>query len=68
MTKKQNDESPYISPNALAERWQTSRASVDRIIRRVGIPRVYLGTGKNGTVRYCMKEVIAYEQERLVST
>ena len=68
MTKKQNDESPYISPNALAKRWECSRASVDRIIRRAGISKLCLGQGKNGTVRYPRKEVMAYEQERLIST
>jgi hypothetical protein len=62
------EEQPYISPNELAKRWQCSRASVDRITRRAGIPRLYLGEGKNGTVRYPKKEVMAYEQERLIST
>ncbi len=59
---------PYISPNELANRWQCSRASVDRIARRAGIARLYLGEGKNGTVRYARKEVIAYEQQRLVAS
>ena len=68
MTKKLHEELPYISPNQLADRWQCSRASVDRITRRAGIPRLYLGEGKNGTVRYPRKEVMAYEQERLIST
>jgi hypothetical protein len=52
MTKRLQEELPYISPNQLASRWQCSRASVDRIARRAGIPRLCLGEGKNGTVRY----------------
>ena len=67
MTKKLEEEIPYISPNQLANRWQCSRATVDRITRREGIKRRCLGTGKNGTVRYLREEVIAYEQERLKS-
>jgi len=68
MTKKLHEEQPYISPNELAKRWQCSRASVDRITRRAGIKRLCIGMGKNGTVRYPRKEVMAYEQERLIST
>ncbi len=57
---------PYFSPNELAERWQCSRSSVDRIARRAGLKRLCLGNGKNGTIRYLKKEVIAYEKEKLV--
>lgn len=63
---KPQSESPYISPNELAERWQCGRSTVDRIARRAGIARVYLGEGRNGMVRYVRKEVEAYEAERLV--
>ena len=65
-TEKQNDR-PYISPNELAERWACSRPSVDRIARRNGLTRLCLGEGKNGTIRYLRKEVIAYEKERLIA-
>lgn len=58
----------YFSPNELADRWQCSRVSVDRICRRAGIPRLCLGQGKNGMVRYPRKEVMAYEKERLVNS
>jgi len=57
-------ETPYISPRELAERWQCSRSSVDRIARRARLKRVCLGKGENGMVRYLRKEVIAYEKAR----
>ena len=66
-TEKQNDR-PYISPKELAERWACSRPSVDRIARRNGLTRLCLGEGKNGTIRYLRKEVIAHEKERLIAT
>jgi hypothetical protein len=56
----------YFSPRELAERWACSRSSVDRIARRAGLSRLCLGWGRNGIVRYLRKEVVAYEQERLV--
>mgnify|MGYP006309275649 CR=1 FL=1 len=57
-------ESPYISPKELAERWQCSRSSVDRIARRAGLSRLYLGEGRNGIVRYVRQEVERYERAR----
>ena len=65
-TKTTVQESPYISPNELAQRWACSRSSVDRIARRASLTRLCLGKGKNGTVRYLREEVIAYEQQRQV--
>lgn len=62
------EKSPYISPKELAERWACSRSSVDRIARRIGLQRLCIGQGKNGTVRYLRTEVIAYEEESLVAT
>lgn len=56
----------YISPKELARRWGCSRSSVDRYARSAGLQRLCLGYGKNGSVRYLRKEVIAYEQTRLV--
>ncbi len=58
--------SPYLSGKELAERWQCARSSVDRIARRNGMKRLYLGEGKNGIVRFLRKEVEAYEAARLV--
>ncbi len=60
----QRHETPYISPRELAERWQCSRSSVDRIARRARLKRVCLGKGENGMVRYLRKEVVAYEKAR----
>jgi hypothetical protein len=62
---KHND-TPYITPQQLAERWQCSRSSVDRIARRAGFSRLCLGEGKNGIIRYLRKEVEAYEKKSLV--
>lgn len=58
--------SPYISPKELAARWRCGRSSVDRIAQLAGMTRLCLGYGKNGTVRYLLKEVEAYEQSRLI--
>lgn len=60
-------EPTYITPKELAKRWGCSRSSVDRYARMAGLTRLCLGYGKNGSVRYLRKEVLAYEQERLVS-
>ena len=71
MAKKPNQtetQKPYISPNELAERWQCSRSSVDRIARRAGLRRLCLGKGKNGNIRYLKKEVLAYETLDVVAT
>lgn len=67
-TEKQNNK-PYISPKELADRWDCSRSSVDRIdriARRASLTRLCLGEGKNGTVRYLREEVEDHEQSRLV--
>lgn len=57
--------SPFLSPNELAERWRCARSSVDRITRRAGLRRVYLGGGTRGMVRYLREEVERYENSRL---
>ena len=56
---EQTTDSPFISPNELADRWRCSRSSVDRIAERAGLRRLYIGTGKNGNIRYLKKEVVA---------
>lgn len=63
---QQPEPSPYVAPRELAERWQVSRSSVDRIARRASLTRVCLGEGKNGVVRFIRKEVEAYETSRQV--
>lgn len=57
--------SPFLSPKELAERWRCARSSVDRIARRAGLGRVYLGGGRRGMVRYIREEVERYEKLRL---
>lgn len=57
----------YISPRELAQRWQCSRSSVDRIARRAGLTRVCLGEGKNGIVRFIRAEVERYETSRFIN-
>lgn len=58
--------SPYISPKELAFRWRCGRSTVDRITSRAGMTKLFLGEGKNGIVRYLVKEVEAYEASRQV--
>jgi hypothetical protein len=66
MNKVTKQPALYISPKELAERWRCARSSVDRIARRAGIKRLYLGEGKNGMVRFLRKEVEAYELDRMI--
>lgn len=66
LSHDERDDNSYVSPNELANRWQCSRSSVDRIARRARLTRVLLGEGRNGLVRYIRKEVEAYEQSRCV--
>ena len=65
--KKIETKSPYITPSELAQRWQCSRSSVDRIARRVGLTRICLGEGNNGLIRYVKEEVQAYENSRRIT-
>ena len=58
----------YISPKELAARWRCSRSSVDRIARRIGLTRLCLGIGKNGLVRFVLKEVEAFEASRALKS
>lgn len=60
------DETPYISPSELSERWRCGRSSVDRIARKACFTRLCLGDGKNGMIRYLKEEVIAYEASRCI--
>jgi hypothetical protein len=58
----------YISPKELGRRWCVARSTADRIAREQDFTRFVPGTGKNGTVRYLLEEVIRYEQSRLVTS
>lgn len=60
-----NNSAHYVSPRRLAERWDCSRTTAQRIANRAGITRVFLGEGRNGTVRYRLDEIEAYEKKRL---
>ena len=55
-----------VSPKELASRWQCSRTQVDRIARREGLTRLMLGEGRNGMVRFVLREVEAFESRRQV--
>jgi len=69
MSAKGTSESKlYISPKELSERWQCSRSSVDRIARRIGLTRLCLGVGKNGLVRFVLKEIEAFEASRTLKS
>jgi hypothetical protein len=58
----------YISPKQLACRWSVSRSTADRIARDNHFTRFLPGEGTNATVRYLVKEVIRYEQSRLIAS
>jgi len=57
----------FLSPRQLAIRWDCSRTTAQRIADRAGISKYFLGEGKNGMVRYPLKEVEAYETQRRIS-
>jgi hypothetical protein len=59
--KGSEENAPFFSMQELSRRWACSRSSVARILKRARIPRVVLGMGKNGMVRYPREEVIIYE-------
>ncbi len=59
-----SDSTLYVAPRRLAERWDCSRTTAQRIADRAGITKVYLGEGRNGTVRYRLDEIQAYEEAR----
>ena len=54
----------YLSPRQLAERWDCSRTTAQRIVDRAGLSKYFLGEGRNGLVRYAMDEVESFEAAR----
>lgn len=62
------EEEVLISPRALARRWDCTRTTAQRIAERAKIPKVFLGEGKNGTVRYPIDAVKRYEASRTVAS
>lgn len=57
----------YVAPKELVHRWQVSRSSVKRIAQRQGFKALFLGEGKNSSIRYSREEVEAYEANRQVT-
>lgn len=60
----QSRQDELLSPAELAKRWKVSRSTAQRIVQREGLTRIYLGTGRNGTIRYPLNEIRAFEQSR----
>ena len=56
----------YLSPKELSRRWSCSRSTAQRTAERAGIPRLYLGEGRNGLVRYPLSEIKAFERRRTI--
>ena len=56
----------FLSPRQLAERWDCTPMSAQRIAKRAGIAKYCLGEGRNGMVRYLASDVEAYEEERRI--
>jgi hypothetical protein len=65
-TEIMTKEELYVAPTELTERWRCGRSTVDRIAERERFTKLYLGCGKNGIVRFLWREVVTYEQSRLV--
>ena len=57
----------FLSPRQMAERWDCSPTTAQRIAKNAGIAKYCLGEGKNGMVRYLLSEVETYEEERRVA-
>jgi len=53
---------PFVTLNALADRWACDRKTVRRNLEADGVPAYYLGRGKRGIVRYDLRDVEEYEQ------
>ncbi len=57
----------FLSPRQLAERWDCSATTAQRVAMNAGIAKYCLGEGKNGMVRYLLSEVETYEEKRRVA-
>ena len=58
------DERLYASAKTLSARWECSISSVHRYLAKRGVPKLMLGSGANGMVRYRWSEVLRIEAER----
>ena len=61
-------ESRFLSPRQLAERWDCSPTTAQRVAKNAGIAKYCLGDGRNGMVRYPLSEVEDYEERRRVTS
>lgn len=59
------EQSPYMSANEIAKRWNCHRSSVCRVAKRAGFTSLYLGEGKSGMRRFIRREVETFESKRL---
>lgn len=54
---------PHFVPlQAVADRWRVHRTTARRILCRAGIQAYVLGAGPGGTIRYDLRDVVAYER------
>ncbi len=69
IAQKREDRSDrqFLSPRQLAERWDCSTSTAQRLAKHAGIAKYCLGEGRNGMVRYLLSEVEAYEERRRVT-
>jgi hypothetical protein len=62
-----DDAEVLISPKRAAEMLDVSRSEIDRIADRAGWTRIPLSDAKRGAVRYRLKEVMQFIQNRTVT-
>lgn len=55
--------SKYISARTWAKRWDCSVSSIRRAAGRLPVRRVYVGSGRNGLVRYSLDDIEKVERE-----
>ena len=53
----------YISARTWARRWDCSLSSVRRAAERHRVRRVYVGSGRNGLVRYAVEDIERLEDQ-----
>lgn len=63
---EQHSDSQFISPKELMLRWDCARSTVDKITKRQGMSRMYLGEGTNGMVRLIRAEVEDFETKQTI--
>ena len=53
----------FISARTWAGRWDCSLSSIRRAAKRFNIRTVYVGSGRNGLVRYLLSDIVKVERE-----